>query len=242
MFDYVELAVNTIFSPQVMLLGLIFYVLVYRQDIVDRIKSMKIFGAEIDLAHIEKSIDQAVIKIDHLEEKLDGLKDGYINKSKEEFDPIAPAKDLDKLGRELKAMAAALDDIDFVIKYLHLGANPEEVYAAGCAIQVRPQPKFLNPLLSYLSEISGDSKLGGIRLRIGFKILQCVEKIITTDGRREPKVINAGDIEKTGEVLKLFAAHPICDADRPTDGSDGIPSKVDQLLKKFESEIRKRKT
>jgi len=80
MFQYVELAVNTIFSPQVMLLGLVLYVLIYRQDIVERIKSMKLFGAEIDLAHIEKSIDQAVTKIDLLEEKLDGLKDGYINK------------------------------------------------------------------------------------------------------------------------------------------------------------------
>jgi hypothetical protein len=242
MFQYVELAVNTLFSPQVMLLGLVLYVLIRRQDIVERIKSMKIFGAEIDLAHIEQSIEQAVTKIDHLEEKLDGLKDGYIAKSKEGFDPIAPAKDLDKLGRELKAMAAALDDIDFVVKYLRPGANPDEVYAAGCAIQVRPQPKFLRHLLAYLSGVSDDPELGGIRLRIGFKLLQCVEKIIATDGRREPKVISAVEIAEAEEILKSFAAHPICDADRPTDGSDGIPSKVEKLLKKFQTETRKRKT
>jgi len=241
-FQYVELIMNTIFSPQVMLLGLVFYILRYRQDIVARIKSMKIFGAEIDLAHIEKTIDKAVTKIDHLEEKLDGLKDGYINKVREEFDPIAPAKDLDKLGTELKAMAAALDDIDFVEKYLHIDAKPDEVYAAGCAIQVRPQPKFLNPLLGYIEEITNDSELGGIRLRIGFKLLQCFEKIIATDGRREDRIIKVGDIEKTIETLKGFASHPICDADRPTDNSDGIPSKVDKLEKKFQSEIRKRKT
>jgi hypothetical protein len=66
--------------------------------------------------------------------------------------------------------------------------------------------------------------------------------MITIDGRRESKVINAGDIEKTGKVLKSFAVHPICDSDRPKDGSDGNPSKVNKLLKKFESEIRKRKT
>ncbi len=242
MFQYFELAINTLFSPQVMLLGLVLYILIYRQDVVERIKSMKIFGAQIDLAHIEQSIDQAVTKIDHLEEKLDGLKDGYINKSKEEYDPIAPAKDLDKLGRELKAIAAALDDIDFVVKYLHLGANPDEVYAAGCAIQVRPQPKFLDPLLRYLTEISADQALGGIRLRIGFKLLQCVEKIISTDGRRQPTVIGIDEIEKTAAVLKAFAAHPICDADRPVDSTDGIPSKVEKLLKKFDSEIKKRTT
>lgn len=71
MFQYIELAVNTLFSPQVMLLALIFYILIYRQDIVERIRSMKLFGAEFDLAHIEKSIDNAVTKIDGLEEKLD---------------------------------------------------------------------------------------------------------------------------------------------------------------------------
>jgi hypothetical protein len=203
---------------------------------------MKLFGAEIDLDHIEKSIGRAVTKIEHLEEKLDDLKDGYINKFKEEFDPIAPAQDLDKLGRELKAMAAALDDIDFVVKYLHLDANPDEVYAAGCAIQVRPQPKFLNPLLNYISEISNDKALGRIRLRIGFKLLQCVENIIETDGRRDQKIIRIEDIEKSKDILKSFAAHPICDADRPTDGSDGIPSKVEKLVKKLETEIKHRKT
>jgi hypothetical protein len=241
MFQYIELAISTIFSPQVMLLALVFYVLVYRPDIVDRIKSMKLFGAEIDLAHIEKSIDQAVTKITHLEDKLDNLKFGYINKSATEFDPIAPAKDLDKLGRELKAMAAALDDIDFVVKYLVIGAKPEEVYAAGCAIQVRPQPKFLLPLIDYITALSTDKALGGIRLRIAFKLLQCIEKIITTDGRRDQKVIRFEDIQITQHVLNDFAKHPVCCNDRPSDGSDGIPSKVEKLVKKFETEIDKRK-
>ncbi len=242
MFQYVELAVKTLFSPQVMLLGLVIYVLVYRQDIIERIKSMKLFGAEIDLAHIEKTIDKAVTKIDHLEEKLDCLSDGYISKIKQDFDPIASAKDLDKLGTELKAMAASLDDIDFVVKYLQPGSSPGEVYAAGCAIQVRPQPKFLKPLLSYISETTGDSSLGNVRLRIWFKLLQCVEKIIVTDSRREQRVINSDDIENAMQVIEELAQHPICDADRPTDGTDGIPSKVEKLKKKFHVEIRKRIT
>lgn len=242
MFQYFELIVNTLFSPQVLLLILILYMLKYKQEVVERIKSMKIFGAEIDLAHIEKSIDSAVSKIDHLEEKLDGLKSGYITKSKESFDPIAPAKDLDKLGRELKAMAAALDDIDFVANYLKKGANPDEVYAAGCAIQVRPQPKFLIPLTEYISEITKDEKLGDIRMRIAFKLLQCLEKIISVDSRRDEMVISQNDIEKTIAAIQELARHPICDADRPTDGSDGIPSKVEKLVAKFKRDAEKRKT
>ncbi len=240
MFQYFELVINTLFSPQVILLGLVIYLIKYRQDIVDRIKSMKLFGAEIDLEHIEKSIDSAVMKIDHLESKLDHLKDDYINKSKESFDPIAPAKDLDKLGRELKAIAAALDDIDFVVKYLQIGSDPDVVYAAGCAIQVRPQPKFLNPLLEYITQITADKKLGGIRMRIAFKLLQCLEKIIATDSRRDQQVISAAEIQRTIETIQAFAAHPICDADRPTDGSDGIPLKVEKLVKKFEAAVKKR--
>lgn len=242
MFQYFELLVNTLFSPQVLLLILVLYILKYKQDIVERIKSMKIFGAEIDLAHIEKSIDSAVSKIDHLEEKLDGLKGDYISKSKESFDPIAPAKDLDKLGRELKAMAAALDDIDFVVNYLKKGSNPDEVYAAGCAIQVRPQPKFLNPLVEYISEVTKDGELGGIRMRIAFKLLQCLEKIISVDSRRDEMVISHADIEKTISAIQEFSSHPICDADRPTDGSDGIPSKVEKLVIKFKRDAEKRKT
>lgn len=241
MFQYIELIISTLTSPQVIFLGFIVYVLLRRPDIIDRIRSMKLFGAEIDLAHIEQSLENAVSKIDHLEEKIDSMKDDYISKFETEFDPIAPAQDLHKLGTELKAIAAALDSIDFVEKYLHLGSNPDAVYAAGCAIQVRPQPKFLEPLVAYLSAITGDPDLGEIQLLIGFKLLQCVEKVIATDGRREHKVISAKQIQKTIGILDAFAVHPICAADVPRDGKDGIPSKVEKLKKKFLAEINKRK-
>ncbi|WP_169305300.1 hypothetical protein [Coraliomargarita akajimensis] len=201
---------------------------------------MKLFGAEIDLGRIEQSIDDAVMKIDHLENKLDSLQDGYVAKFKAGFDPIAPAKDLDKLGTELKAMAAALDDIDFVVTYLRLGSDPDAVYAAGCAIQVRPQPKFLSPLISYITAVSQDDALGGIRLRIAYKLLQCVDKIISTDARREPQLISVEEIQRSITAIQSLAAHPICDADRPANGSDGIPSKVEKLVKKFQIEQGKR--
>jgi len=239
MFAYIELFVLTITSPQVMLLFLTIYILVRHPDIVKRISSMKIFGAEINLENIEKSLDAAVEKISNLESKVDNLKADYLKKSSD-FDPIAPAKDLHKVGTELKAIAAALDDIDFVGKYLMPTAKPDQVYAAACAIQVRPQAKFLDLLLSYIEEITNDKNLCGIRPLIGFKLLQSVEKIITTDARRETKLFSKKEIQHAINVLKSFARHQICNADRPTNGQDGIPSKVEKLEKKFLKEVSKR--
>lgn len=223
-----------------MLLGILVYILVRRPDIVDRIRTMKIFGAEINLERIEKSIGQAVSKIENLESKFDHLKDDYINKSVSKFDPIAPASDLHALGSELKSIAAALDDIDFVESYLNTGATPDQVYAAGCAIQVRPQPKFLSPLIRFIEQISTDPKLGGIRPAIGYKLLQCFDNILSTDNKREQSAIETKDIGRSVAVLEAFAKHPICDADRPTNGKKGIPDEVARLSRKFNAQIKKR--
>ena len=77
-------------------------------------------------------------------------------------------------------------------------------------------------------------------MRIAFKLLQCIEKIIATDGRREQQFISGEEIQNTITAIKTFASHPICDADRPSDGTDGIPSKVEKLVKKFQIQLKKR--
>lgn len=163
-FAYVRLIVETITSPQIIILGIIVLLLIKRPKILDRLSMLDIAGVKLELSEIKEVVEQTKSNLQNVEEKLDIVRKDYIE-SAEQFDPISSATDIDKLGTYLKSVAASLDSIDFVADHLNVSSSQGQVYAAACAIQVRPQPKFLEPVSDYLGIISAKSDLNGIRLR-----------------------------------------------------------------------------
>lgn len=229
-FEQIKFLVETITSPQVIFVIVIVAILKFKPQILERIATLDVAGVKLELRELKSTVIQTQEEIQEFSSKLDAMADQYIETA-ENFDPLSTAKDIDKVGSQLKSYAASLDNIDFVFDHLSEDADHSLVYAAGCAIQVRPQPKFLDPLVKYIGAVSKSNSLKELRLRVAFKLVQAVENILRSDNKKPEKLLSQEERARASEVLRALRNHKRSQDDHAANGAKSIVTRIDRTLK-----------
>ena len=228
-FEHLKFIVETLTSPQVIFIAAIVAIVKFRPKILDRIATLDVAGVKLELRELKETVQQTKAEVEDVSNKLDAVTDQYLETA-ESFDPLSDAKDIDKVGSNLKSYAASLDNIDFVFEHLNKDADQSHVYGAGCAIQVRPQPKFLEPLANYILMLSASPNLKKIRLRVAYKLVQAMENILRSDNKKPEPVISTTQRTLAKKALDSLKGHRRSRDDHAANGAKSIIARIDRTL------------
>lgn len=150
------------------------------------------------------------------QKELDQLKSTYLEMEKDflkscaEFNPDAPATELDKLASKLKAKAKGLTSIDFLFSNLAESSDQAEVFGAACALHVRPQFHAVDAVIGLMDELSKTSDLRRFRLKTIYRLLMAVDEIVKLDNRNDDGLLT--DEQRSGivRVLGQLQSHQRC--------------------------------
>jgi len=227
-FDYLKLFLEN--GTSILILILIIGLLIAKPKILERITSFGAFGISFQLEKIKESVDSANNRIMNIKGQLDSLSEEYL-KSAKVFDPDSSADERDKLGSALKKAAASLDNIDFVLKYLNKNENEKNVFAAACAIQVNPHPKFFKPILDYLEDILKEKELNHLTLKTLYRFVMCVENITRTDNSRDERYITEEERNSAIQTMNKLKSSKRAQQDLENAGTRSIVTRIDRTIK-----------
>ena len=229
-FEQVKFLIETLTSPQIVFLLVIFWIVKFRPKVLERIATLDVAGVKLELRELKESVEKTKTEIEGVATRLDLVTEQYVEAA-EQFDPLSKAKDIDKVGSDLKSYAASLDNIDFVLEHLELDADQAHVYGAGCAIQVRPQPKFLLPLSAFIADMAQSSNLKNIRLRVAYKLVQAMENILRCDNKKPESILDPDSREKARAALESLKLHQRSQQDFNANGTKSIVTRIERTLK-----------
>ncbi|MFA5327625.1 MAG: hypothetical protein WC384_07530 [Prolixibacteraceae bacterium] len=231
-YDYLKLFLEN--GINIMLFIGVIIIIITKPKFLQRITSFDAFGVKLQLKDIRESIESTQQNVMSIKKQLDAFQEEFIEQS-QEFDPEAPPEDLDDLATDLKRYAAALDNIDFVLNDLKKGSVENKIFAAACAIQVRPQPKFFSPIITLISEINDSINLNGLRLKTLYRLVICVENIARADNSRpRNRIINDETRKQAVEVLSTLKKSTRAKLDSLQNGKKSIGTRIERTIKVIE--------
>jgi len=231
-YDYFKLFIENGIS--ILVFVVVVVTIIIKPKFLERITSFDAFGVKLQLKDIKESIETTQKEVATIKNQLDNLQEDYIEVS-ETFDPIAPAAERDKLATSLKRYAAALDNIDFVIEYLDTNQSEDKIFAAACAIQVRPQPKFFPLIVELLEQISKSTQLKNITLKTLYRLVMCLENITRADNSRPEKSVDSKIRINSIKVLNCLKSSSRAQKDLIKNDKKSIVTRIERTIKVIEN-------
>lgn len=173
------------------------------------LESIKVGNFEAKFRELKEAVDAT-------QKELDQLKSTYVEMEKDflktcaEFNPDAPATDLNKLASKLKAKAKGLTSIDFLFSNLANSSNQAEVFGAACALHVRPQFHAIDSVISLIDMLSKTPDLRGFRLKTIYRLLMAVDEIVKLDTRNDDDLLTPEQRQDIARVLGQLQCHRRC--------------------------------
>lgn len=230
-FDYLKLFMEN--GVSIIVLIIILTILLKNPKIFERITSFGAFGVEIQLEKIKEKVDSANNEILSIKHQLDSLQTDYLSSAKV-FNPNSSAKERDKLASDLKKAASSLDNIDFLLTSLNKTEKETNVFAAACAIQVNPHPKFFKPIVDYLDIVVKEKDLNKLTLKTLYRLVMCIENIARTDNSRNDRHISATDRAIAVNTLQNLKLTERAQQDLSKAGTRSIVTRIDRTIKVLE--------
>lgn len=166
------------------------------------------------------------------QKELDQLKSTYLEMEKDflktcaEFNPDAPATELNKLASKLKAKAKGLTSIDFLFSNLADSSNQAEVFGAACALHVRPQFHAIDGVINLIDALSKTVDLRGFRLKTIYRLLMAVDEIVKLDTRNDDGLLTDEQRRGIARVLGQLQSHQRCITDDTSQYAAKIVAKL----------------
>lgn len=176
------------------------------------LESIKVGNFEAKFRELKEAVDATQKELDQLKATYQEMEKDFL-KTCAEFDPDAPAAELNKLASKLKAKAKGLTSIDFIFANLAGSANQAEVFGAACALHVRPQFHAIDGVIELLDALSRTADLRGFRLKTIYRLLMAVDEIVKLDTRNDDGLLTDEQRRGIGRVLGQLQSHPRCSAD-----------------------------
>ncbi len=228
-FEYIQQFVQTLFSAPVIALIAVF-VVARSPQLVGRITGFDIFGIKLQLEKIDRKIETTTAQVNEVQSKLDNFQQSYLNIARP--DKInAPARNLDELTRRLKIEASTLESIDFCLDLLKIDTPHDQILAAAAAIQIRPQSKFFTPVAALLQQAVKAPNLGGIRLRIHYRLVMDLQNIVRIDNQRAARQVDLAQRQMAVGVLQDLERHERSQEDLRKNGARSIVPRIDATLR-----------
>ncbi|WP_417361268.1 hypothetical protein [Gallaecimonas pentaromativorans] len=166
------------------------------------------------------------------QKELDQLKSIYLKMEKDflmtcsEFNPDAPATELNRLASNLKAKAKGLTSIDFLFSNLANSSNQAEVFGAACALHVRPQFHAIDAVIDLIDTLSKTEDLRGFRLKTIYRLLMAVDEIVKLDTRNKDGLLTDEQRGGVVRVLGQLQSHRRCIGDDTSQYAATIVAKL----------------
>jgi len=176
------------------------------------LESIKVGNFEAKFRELQEAVDATQKELDQLKSTYREMEQDFM-KTCNEFDPDAPATELNKLASKLKAKAKGLTSIDFLFSNLANSSNQAEVFGAACALHVRPQFHAIDGVINLLDALSKTATLRDFRLKTIYRLLMAVDEIVKLDTRNDESLLTDEQRKGIARVLAQLQSHPRCLAD-----------------------------
>ena len=176
------------------------------------LESIKVGTFEAKFRELKDAVDATQKELDLLKATYHEMEKDFL-KTCAEFNPDAPATELNRLASKLKAKAKGLTSIDFLFSNLANSSNQAEVFGAACALHVRPQFHAIDGVISLIDALSKTSDLRGFRLKTIYRLLMAVDEIVKLDTRNDDGLLSNEQRREVVRVLSQLQSHHRCITD-----------------------------